>query len=130
MNPISCQLDKVAIALSIACAVHCLMLPVALVVLPALAVSGFGDEHLHQWMLLVVLPASLIALTMGCRNHRRWSVFALTLPGLALLTFAALFGHALLGESWEKIASLLGSLLISLGHFRNYSLCKQLRCDC
>jgi len=124
VKTVSTYFDKVAIGLSLACAVHCLLLPVALVVLPALAASTFSDERFHQWMLLAVLPTSLIALTMGCRRHRRLSVLAMGLPGLAILTLTAFFGHDLLGESGEKIVSLLGASLIACGHLRNRTLCK------
>ncbi len=130
MKTLSTGIDKVAISLSFLCAVHCLVLPVALVMLPALAATTFGDESFHKWMLVAVLPTSLVALTMGCRRHRNMSVMAIALPGLAILTFTAFFGHDLLGESGEKTASLLGASLIALSHFRNHALCKRLHCGC
>lgn len=130
MKAIPINIDKLAVGLSLICTVHCLLLPVALVMLPALAANTFGDESFHQWMLLAVLPTSLIALTMGCRRHLNFSVLAIGLPGLAILTLAAFFGHDLFGETGEKIASLLGASLIALGHFRNHRLCKKLQCGC
>ncbi len=130
MKLVSTSIDKAAIGLSLVCAVHCLLLPVALVILPTLTASTFGDERFHQWMLMAVLPTSLLALTMGCRRHRNTSVMAMGLPGLAILTLAAFLGHDWLGESGEKIASLLGASLIALGHFRNHSLCKKIHCPC
>lgn len=124
------SLDQAAIGLSLACAVHCLLLPIALVMVPTLAASTVGDEHFHQWMLLAVVPTSLLALTMGCRRHRNLGVAVMGLSGLAILGFAALLGHALLGESGEKIASLLGASLISVSHFKNHTLCRDLQCGC
>ncbi len=124
MKTASTHFDKAAIGLSLICAVHCLLLPVALVILPTLAASTFSDERFHQWMLMAVLPTSLLALTLGCRRHRNMSVMALGLPGLAILTLTAFFGHDLLGESGEKIVSLLGASLIACGHLRNRTLCK------
>lgn len=130
MKTVSTHFDKAAIGLSLVCAVHCLLLPVALVILPTLAASTFSDERFHQWMLMTVLPTSLLALTMGCQRHRNMSVMAMGLPGLAILTLAAFLGHDWLGESGEKIASLLGASLIALGHFRNHKLCRRLQCGC
>lgn len=130
MNFLSTNFDKAAIGLSMICAVHCLLLPVALVMLPALAVSTFGDERFHQWMLLAVLPTSLIALTMGCRRHRNLNVMATGLLGLTILTLAALYGHVWLGEIGEKIASLIGASMIAFGHLWNHTLCKRLQCGC
>jgi len=126
----SISTDKAAIGLSLACAVHCLLMPTTLILLPALAGYSFVDESFHRWMLLAVLPTSLIALTMGCRRHRQLSVIALCVPGLAALTVAALWGHELFGANGEKIVSLLGAALITLGHLRNHTLCKRLQCGC
>lgn len=130
MKTVSPHFDKAAIGLSLVCAVHCLLLPVVLVILPTLAASTFSDERFHQWMLVAVLPTSLLALTMGCRRHRNMSVMAMGLSGIAILTLAAFLGHDWLGESGEKIASLLGASLIALGHFRNHKLCRRLQCGC
>lgn len=130
MKSASITLDKLAISLSLICAVHCLLLPVALVMLPTLIATQLEDDHFHQWMLLAALPTSLIALTSGCRRHLKFSVMAMGLMGLSILTLTAFFGHTLLGETGEKIASLLGASLIALSHFRNHILCKRLQCGC
>ena len=129
VKSVSTSLDKAAIGLSMVCAVHCLLLPVALVLLPALAANSFGDESFHSWMLLAVLPTSIFALTMGCRQHRNYSVMATGLLGLAILTLAILFGHDWMGETWEKVATLAGALFIALGHFKNHRLCKKQQCN-
>jgi hypothetical protein len=123
------NIDKAAIGLSLACAVHCLLLPVAVVMLPALAGTTFGDEHFHQWMLLAVIPTSFFALTMGCQRHRNLGVLIPALPGVALLTLAVLFGHELLGDTGEKLASLAGASLIAISHWRNHALCRLAQCD-
>ncbi|MDY6828881.1 MAG: MerC domain-containing protein [Pseudomonadota bacterium] len=117
--------DKAAIGLSVVCAAHCLLFPVALVFLPAVAATAFGDDRFHQWMLLVVLPISVLALTVGFRRHRKTSVLAIGLPGLAILTLAALVGHDWFGETGEAAASVLGASLIALSHLRNHALCQR-----
>ncbi|CCK74340.1 MAG: MerC domain-containing protein [Oleispira antarctica] len=124
MKSASINIDKVAIGLSTVCTVHCLLLPIILVMLPALSTNIFGDEVFHQWLLIAVIPTSLIALTMGCRQHKNLSVMIFGLLGLAILIPTAFFGHDLLGEAGEKIASVLGAAFIALGHIRNSSLCK------
>ena len=130
MTPLSTQLDKAAIGLSLFCAVHCLLLPVALVILPTIAATTFGEERFHQWMLVAVLPVSMLALTLGCRQHRQLSVAILGFGGLLTLIIVALFGHDLVGEVGEKTLSVLGAALLASSHFRNHRLCQKRRCPC
>lgn len=130
MNSFSLSIDKAAVGLSMVCVAHCLLLPVALAVLPVLAATTFGDEQFHRWMLLLVLPTSLVALSWGCRRHKRIAVVATGITGLAILTLAVCFGHEWLGETGEKFASILGASVIALAHIRNHSLCKRLQCSC
>ena len=118
-------LDKSSISLSIACAVHCLMLPVITVMSPALIGSALADESFHRWLAFVVLPLSLVALFMGCRQHKHIGTVMLGLTGLAVLVLTALFGHGLFGEIGEKIATVVGAGIIAVAHFRNYRKCKR-----
>jgi hypothetical protein len=41
-----------------------------------------------------------------------------------LLIFAALLGHDLIGESGEKILTLLGATLVAIAHWANFGRCK------
>jgi len=63
-------LDRWSIAASTLCAVHCLFTPVLIVLVPALASTVLADEKFHRLMLLWVVPASGLALWIGCRRHR------------------------------------------------------------
>ncbi len=124
MKTVSMGLDKLAIGLSLACAIHCLIIPIALVMLPTLMLGIFADESFHRWMVIAVLPTSLVALTLGCRKHKSTQVFLLGLAGLAILLLTALIGHDLFGETGEKIATMIGAATISLAHYKNHNLCK------
>lgn len=130
MKNLQATIDKTAIGLSIICTVHCLVLPVALVMLPALGASIVGDESFHQWLLLAVLPTSMIALTMGCRRHGHSDVVLVGLAGLTILALTAFLGHDLLGETGEKTATVVGVTLIAFTHFRNHRLCRNTQCHC
>ena len=102
-------LDGAAIGLSALCAIHCLALPIALTMLPVIATIPLGDESFHKALLFLVIPASAIGLTLGCRRHRQWLVMFWGVSGLLVMTFAALFGHDLFGEALEKVATLFGA---------------------
>jgi len=123
MKRVQVIMDKTAIGVSIVCAIHCALLPIALVALPVLAATPLGDEWFHQAMLLGVLPLSLVALAMGCRKHKNRNVVLWGWGGLIVLTFTALFGHDVLGESGERIATIIGAAMIAWGHLQNYRLC-------
>lgn len=124
MKSASMNMDNIAIGLSTVCAVHCLFLPIILTLLPALSLNVLGDETFHQWLLIAVIPTSFIALTMGCRQHKNLSVMIFGLLGLTTLILTAFFGHDFLGESGEKVASVIGAAFIAFGHIRNSTLCK------
>lgn len=121
--------DKAAIGFSLLCGIHCLMLPVLVVLLPSLAAISLDDELFHRAMLFIILPTSLIALTMGCRKHKRYHVFAWGAVGLTVIVLAAIIGHDLFGEWGEKVMTMVGAIIIATGHVRNYRLCQSHTCE-
>ncbi|GJM13099.1 MAG: hypothetical protein DHS20C12_15020 [Pseudohongiella sp.] len=116
--------DKAAIGLSFLCALHCLLLPIAVALLPSLVIFGLDDELFHVVMLVAVLPLSTFALLTGLRRHGDKSALAIGLIGLFILIVTAAFGHDILGESGERLTTLLGSTLVATSHFRNFRLCR------
>lgn len=130
MKTIQALSDKFAIGLSLLCTVHCLLLPIALVVMPSLAAMQFANERFHLWMLLAVIPTSLIALTLGCKQHQHYRLLLLGFAGLSLLCLAVT-AASIIGEAGEKILTVLGTTLIASGHLMNYQLCQQhVECPC
>lgn len=121
-------LDKFAVSTSALCAIHCLFLPVIISVFPAIGSTAFGEESFHTWLLICVIPLSLVALTMGCKQHKSWLVAILGFIGISILIFAAAYGHELLGHDGERIATLMGVSTIALGHLLNYKLCRRINC--
>ena len=130
MNNIQVVSDKAAISLSFVCAMHCLAMPLIIVMLPALTVFNLQDEAVHWWMLIAVIPTSLLALTMGCRKHKNYSVMSIGLFGIAILIVTAFFGHDLLGETGENISTVIGALVVAVGHVKNQRLCSRSDCQC
>ena len=120
--------DKFAVSTSALCAVHCLFLPIALSLFPALGSSIVGHESFHKWLLFLVIPLSLVALTLGCKQHKSWIIAGLGFIGISLLIFTAAYGHDLFGHDGEQIATLVGVSILSLGHIGNYKLCRRMNC--
>lgn len=125
--------DKIAISLSSLCVLHCFLTPMLLVVAPSLSVLGLESEWFHIWMVVGVLPISLYSLNLGCKQHKQPNFFRLGVVGIALLVSALFIEDRLFGEAGEKILTLLGSVLIVVAHYFNYTRCqnkKQQTTDC
>lgn len=123
--------DKLAIILSGLCVVHCLLLPFLILLMPALSKAFFSDESFHVYMVIAVIPISLMSLFVGCHQHKRYRFFILGSIGLISLVLAILLGHDFLSEMGETALTILGSIFIAYAHYQNYKMCHQLDdCEC
>ena len=113
-------LDALGMFFSVACLLHCLALPLLLAVLPLAAASLFADERFHKWMLLGVVPVSVLALGAACLRRRAYGVAAVGICGTLLIAYAA-FGRDLGGlpEAGETALTVSGALLLSAAHLVN-----------
>jgi hypothetical protein len=59
---------------------------------------------------------------MGYLHHRSFKVFVVGSIVLALIILSTALGHDVLGKTGEVVLSMLGSMIIAFGHFRNYQL--------
>jgi MerC mercury resistance protein len=121
--------DRLGVTLSGACAIHCALLPLALTTFPALAGTWFGTDWFNRTMIGLVIPSSTIAFTLGYRRHQNVGVVLLGAVGLSMLILAAWLGDDRLGESRERLLTILGSTILSVGHLRNYLLCGRAHCN-
>lgn len=117
--------DKLAISLSLLCAIHCMATPILLILLPSLVALNLNTELFHFWMVFAVIPISLFALAMGCRQHKYYQLIIIVLLGLAFLVVAVALGEHILGEAGEKGLTMIGSALIIYGHYKNFKLCQK-----
>jgi hypothetical protein len=131
MNTAQAITDKLAIGLSLMCAIHCLFLTSLLALLPSLVALKLDNEAFHLWMVVAVIPSSGYSLTLGCKQHKRYRLLILGLIGLTLLVIALVFGEDSIGETGEKTLTVLGAGFIGVGHWFNFRLCQaQKRRDC
>ena len=122
-------LDKVAVVLSGVCMVHCLALPLLLTGAPITGGFFIDEELFHILMFVVILPVSLIALTIGCRQHKDILTISLGSVGLATLAFTAFFGHDWFGHDGERIVTSFGGLILAAAHIQNYRICRHNDCE-
>ena len=129
MTAVISLLDRSAIGLSFLCVLHCLAVPLTLILMPSLAALPIADERVHLLLVLLVLPTSTVALTLGCRQHGLKHILAWGLTGIAILVLAAVLGEGFLGEYGEKILTVVGSVLVAVGHILNFKCCRNASCD-
>jgi MerC mercury resistance protein len=117
---LSRYLDRIAIALSTICIVHCLVMPVLVAVLPIAAVAFGSDGHFHALMLWLVVPTSVLGFSLGFRVHRMAGVVALGMTAVAVLALVALWGHDVWDPTVEVAVNVGASLLLASAHWRNF----------
>ena len=126
---LSMLLDRASIGLSVICVLHCFATPILLAFAPSLLALPVADEKFHAVLIFMILPASLVALTLGCRRHEDMSVFYWGGSGLFVLVGTLLLGHDLLGDAGEKIMTVFGSGLVVIGHVLNFRSCRTSACE-
>jgi hypothetical protein len=117
---LSKYLDRVAIALSTICIVHCLAMPLVIAVLPVAALAIGGDGHFHSLMLWFVVPTSVLGFGLGLRVHRRLDIVVMGAVAILALAVAALWGHSAWDPSVEVLANVAASVLLAAAHWRNF----------
>ena len=122
--------DKLAMALSSACAIHCFLTPSFVLLTSGLISFSFDNEVLHNLILFVAVPISLYALISGNANHKILYLLPVGIIGLSLLTLAVFLGEAFLGGLGEKSLTLTGSIIVVYAHYKNHKACKELDCAC
>ncbi len=127
MNQVRIQklTDYTSISLAGICVVHCFLMPVALILFPVVGSTFVVEETFHEMMLFLVIPASVVALFLGCRHHKDFNVIMLGILGLSFL----LAGAFVATGYGEYILTFIGAFIIISGHLRNFRLCRKDGCD-
>ena len=112
-------LDKVGIAVTSLCAIHCIMLPVLLPVLPLLGLTSVHNHALERIVLLVTMVLGFITLFAGFhRYHRKlYPFYSLFLGGFIY------WQKDLLGHEYEHFVLIVGAAFVVLAHILNIRLC-------
>lgn len=113
-SPIRRRLDRAGIALSGACAVHC-VLSIALV-----SGLGIGGEWLlapeiHRIGLVIATLVAAVAIGWGALRHRVAAPFVVAMTGLTFMGGALAVPHG----TKEAVLTIIGVTLVTLGHVLN-----------
>jgi chromate transport protein ChrA len=118
--------DRLGICLSGLCAIHCLVTPLLILLLPSFHFfQAYSLHEFDEWfhgILLVVLPVvAIIAFVPGYLRHRDWKVFGWSIAGFSAILVAIIAFHENLWLSTPLMIA--GSLLLIRAHFLNRHLC-------
>ena len=80
--------DKLSICLSLCCILHCIALPVIILMLPSFASLWLNSEKVHVILVLFAVPISLFAMAKSLRVHHNYKCISLAVIGLSLLVGA------------------------------------------
>ena len=95
------RVDGIAISLSFLCALHCLFVPSFVILAPSFLSLAFDNEFIHYLILVLAVPISVFALSIGYKAHKNLSMFVIGILGLSILLFALFYGNSVFGETGE-----------------------------
>ncbi len=112
--------DALGIATSIACAIHCAVLPLILTSLPIFGTNIIDNEAFEYFMILIAFIIGANALWHGYnRHHHKASPYILFGIGILLLLAKQLW------HEWQLWFLVPAVIAIVYAHFRNYQLCRR-----
>lgn len=116
----SSKLDRLGVLVTGFCALHCLLLPVLLPILPLIASSFVSAAWFERLILSFSILLGFVALFIGFHKYHRqlYPLYSLALGGLIYWN-KDIFGH-----SFEPLTIAVGACLIIGAHIANLKLCK------
>ena len=110
--------DKVGMSASVACAIHCALLPIVLTLLPIVGLEFLANPALELSMIVLSLGLASIALSSAYKKHRKALPFVILMLGFSFIAL----GHLIAGM--ESYLIPVGGLLIAIAHYINLKLTK------
>jgi uncharacterized membrane protein (UPF0136 family) len=116
-------LDRLGVAASCSCALHCALTPLVVGVLPLAGLSLFADERVEWALLGLSVGLGAVSLLPGYfSRHRRVRAVALFAAGLCLIVAARVLLEE--GSRLEIPSVVVGALLIAAAHLVNRRMCR------
>jgi hypothetical protein len=111
--------DALGIAASIACAIHCAVLPLLMSSLPILGINIINNFWFEIFMILLAMGIGLHSLTHGFKkHHHRLLPIIVFIIGISLLLVKQVFHQY---QIWFLVPAVI---LIVSAHFINYRQCR------
>jgi len=112
--------DALGVVTSVACAIHCALLPLFLTSLPLFGINSIHNIYFEASMIALAFAIGVYALSHGFRkhHHRLLPLFVFAV-GFVFLVIKQFFVHY---ETWLLIPA-VGFIITA--HFLNYQYCRK-----
>ena len=111
--------DALGVGTSLACAIHCAVLPIVLTILPVFGINIIENNKFEYSMIFLAFAIGVYALSHGYRKHHQRAQPLLLFAAGMLLLFAKQYWHHY--ELWILPFAVLA---IVSAHFVNFRFCK------
>lgn len=112
--------DAVGVSASLACAIHCALLPLFLTSLPLFGINIINNESFEAGMILLAFCIGSYSLYHGFKkHHHKWLPLAIFTIGFILLVMKE---FVVTYHTWLLIPAVL---MIVTAHLINYRFCRQ-----
>ncbi len=116
--------DAMGISTSIACAIHCAVLPIMVSSLPILGINIIHNLFFEWGMITLAFIVGSYSLFHGYIKHHRSFIPVLTFSvGFIFLVLKQFFSQ------YEYLFLIIAVVLIISAHYYNYRLCHQSKCS-
>ncbi len=112
--------DTTGACLSVACAIHCLAMPLLVAVLPLIGLGFLATERAELVFISGAIALAIGSLAWGIRHHRRWRALLILIVALAFIATA----RTVVEGSFEVVFYSIGAILLASAHLVNRYLCK------
>lgn len=114
--------DKLGSVGALLCAVHCALLPFALVLLPMVGFGILASPAFERGFVLFATLLAVASLWNGHRRHRRYRAMAILAPGLLALWAGILVPVIHHSPLVHALAMSIGGTLVAAAHLVNLRL--------
>ncbi len=112
--------DNTGACLSFACALHCMAMPLLVVVLPLIGLSFLATERAELVLITGAIALAIGSLAWGVRLHRSWRALLILIVALAFIVIS----RTAVEGSFEVVFYSIGGILLASAHLVNRHLCK------
>ncbi len=112
--------DTTGACLSVACAIHCLAMPLLVAVLPLIGLGFLATERAELVLITGAIGLAIGSLAWGVRHHRRWRALLILIVAVAFIATA----RTAVEGTFEVVFYGIGGVFLAAAHLVNRHLCK------